>query len=117
MLIGERIKEERIKKVYTQDFVGEYVGVSKVSICGYEKGTRTPSIQNIIKLAEILEKDVDYLIGTDVNVIAESGEPYQVKMSSADISIISELKKYPDLYNQVVSDIPRTIYLISRKIK
>lgn len=44
MIIGSKIKEKRIALGLSQDELGKRLGVSKVSICGYEKGTRTPTI-------------------------------------------------------------------------
>jgi transcriptional regulator with XRE-family HTH domain len=45
MIIGERIKKERIKRNLSQQQLGDMLGVSKVSICGYETGTRTPTME------------------------------------------------------------------------
>ena len=50
MIIGERLKEARIAKKLSQETLVNLLGVSKVSICGYEKGTRTPNMSNFLKL-------------------------------------------------------------------
>ena len=50
MLVGERLKEARLAKGLSQQELGDLLGVSKVSICGYEKGTRTPTLNNFIDL-------------------------------------------------------------------
>ena len=50
MIIGKRLKEARIKKGMSQEELGNILGVSKVSICGYEKGTRTPTMENFLDL-------------------------------------------------------------------
>ena len=50
MIIGERLKEARLKKGLTQSQLGELLEVSKVSICGYEKGTRTPTMEKFLAL-------------------------------------------------------------------
>ena len=52
MLIGQRIKEARLKKGYTQSDLGNLLNVSKVSICGYERGTGTPTLDIFNKLTE-----------------------------------------------------------------
>lgn len=37
MIIGKRIKLLRIQKRLSQEELGNYLGVTKVSICGYER--------------------------------------------------------------------------------
>ena len=44
MLVGQRIKELRIEKGISQQELGDLIGVTKVSICGYENGTIIPSL-------------------------------------------------------------------------
>lgn len=54
MIIGKRIKLLRIQKRLSQEELGNYLGVTKVSICGYEKGKRVPNADNLEKLANFL---------------------------------------------------------------
>jgi len=117
MLIGERIKQERINRGLTQAELGKLLGVSKVSICGYETGTRTPTVDTFLKLIDILKLRPEYALGLDINVIAENGEDYHITMAKEDILIIKELKKHRELYNKLCSEPQRTIELISRKLK
>lgn len=116
MVEGSRIKEERIKKGMSQQQLGDLLGVTKVSVCGYENGTRTPAMETFLKLIEILDLSPDYLLGRDVNVICEEEEKYVKKISKIDLEIIKELKKYPKLYNKLSKELNRTIELIARKI-
>ncbi len=117
MLIGERIKQERINRGLTQEELGKSLGVSKVSICGYETGTRTPTVDTFLKLIEILDLKPQYALGLDMNVVAEKEEDYHIVMAKEDMIIINELKKHRELYNKLCSDPKRTIELISRKVK
>jgi len=117
MLIGERIKQERINRGLTQLELGQMLGVSKVSICGYETGTRTPTVDTFLKLIEILGLKAEYALGLDMNVVAEEGAEYHVIMAKEDMIIIEELKKHRELYNKLCSEPKRTIELMSRKIK
>ncbi len=116
MIIGDRIKTERINKGLSQDALGKLLGVSKVSVCGYELGTRTPSLDTLIKIINILNLDPNYLLGRDISVVSDNDENYSVSISKEDIEIIEELKKYPVLYNKIITSTKRTIELISRKI-
>jgi len=117
MIIGERLKIERINRGLSQEELGKLINVSKVAICGYENGTKNPTMQNFIKLIEVLNLDPNYLLGREVNVVSDNEDEYIVKMSNEDIKIISELKKYPVLYNKFYEDPKRTVELIDRKIK
>ena len=55
MLVGQRIKELRIEKGISQQELGDLIGVTKVSICGYENGTRIPSLEIFETIANVFE--------------------------------------------------------------
>ena len=116
MIIGERLKEARLDKKMSQETLGKLLGVSKVSICGYEKGTRTPTMENFVDLIKILELEPDYVLGRDKLVVSESNREYKIVMADEDIQIIKELKENRELYNKLCSDPRRTIELINRKM-
>lgn len=117
MFIGKRLKELRTKNNYTQQELGNLVNITKVSICCYEKGTRTPNIETLEDLSNILKVSTDYLLGRETNVtIMENEEPYGIKISKNDIDIIREMKKHKGLYNKVTNDPKRVIELINKKI-
>ena len=80
MIIGKRLKEARIKKNMSQEELGNILGVSKVSICGYEKGTRTPTMENFLELIKILELEPDYVLGRDKTGVSEKNREYKVVM-------------------------------------
>lgn len=100
MIIGERIKKERKRKGYTQEQLGAVLNVSKVSVCGYENGTRTPTIETFLDIVKTLNVDPNYLLGRDIKAVSEDEEVY-IKISSYDIEILQELKKHPELYNKL----------------
>lgn len=116
MIIGERLKEARISKNLSQETLGSMLGVSKVSICGYETGTRTPNMKNFLRLIEILDLDVKYVLGLDVKVVNEAGEEYPVKMAKNDIATIEALKNSRELYNMFCSEPDKTVEKIKSKL-
>ncbi|MBP3920611.1 MAG: helix-turn-helix transcriptional regulator [Bacilli bacterium] len=116
MIIGKRLKEARIKKKMSQEELGNLLGVSKVSICGYEKGTRTPTMENFLELIEILDLEPDYVLGRDKTVVSEKNREYKTKMATEDFAIIKELKENRELYNKLCSDPKRLIELINKKL-
>ena len=48
ILFSKRLKELRQKAGLTQSELGKMVGVTKVSICCYENGTRTPTLDTLV---------------------------------------------------------------------
>ena len=117
MIIGERIKKRRVEKGYTQYELGTMLGVSKVSDCGYETGNRTPTMTIFLKLSEVLDLSIDYMVGNDITAVNEAGEEYTVKVAQEDLAIIQELKTNRELYNKLCSDPKRMVQLIVRKLK
>ena len=116
MIIGERIKKKRIELGLSQEELGDLVGVSKVSICGYEKGTRVPTLETFILLSDELKVNPQYLLGYDVEVVEEY-TGYSIKMAREDIQIIRELKSRHELYNRILENPKRMIEYISRRVK
>lgn len=115
MLIGERIKQERIKRGLSQEKLGEILGVSKVSICGYETGVKTPTLETFISLVEKLDLDPAYLLGMDY-YIKSKNELYRIAISDNDLAIVKELKKHKELYNRICSDTEKTIDIINKRV-
>ena len=113
---GKRLKELRIKKGLSQQKLGDLIGVTKVSICGYENGTRIPTIENLIKLSDTLEITIDYLLGREVTVMNEENKSYIGSISHEDVCFIMELRHYPNLYSKLLKDSKRSANLINKKL-
>ena len=114
---GEKIKQKRKQMGMSQEELAQKLGISKVSVCWYENGERTPKYDVFIKLSEILKISLNELSGREVNVISEKGKPYNVKLSKRDIEIINEIKNHPKLYKDLYNDPIRTTKLIDRRMK
>jgi transcriptional regulator with XRE-family HTH domain len=120
MLIGKRLKELRKAKGLNQQELGNLVNVTKVSICCYEKGTRTPNLETFEDLLNVFDVSADYLLGNDVtaNVVKEGEESYTVSISKDDLNLLNELKRDKDLYRNVINEDPkRVIDLINKLLK
>lgn len=117
MFNGRRLKELRMEMGLTQKQLGDLVNVTKVSICGYEKNNRTPNIETLIDLANILNTTPNYLLDSELSVkVMEDEEEYSTSISSNDMAILKEIKKYPKLYNMIKEDPKRLIERINKKI-
>lgn len=64
MSIGERIKQARKRKGFTQKELADKVGINKNTICGYEAGHREPDALKINALSKALGVTGDWLLET-----------------------------------------------------
>ena len=107
-MVGKRVRELRIKRGLSQQDLGLAIGVTKVSVCGYENGTRIPNLEK-------LETTTDYLLGREVPVWDDANRSYVGSVSYDDVSFITELRHYPGLYNKIMKDVRRSASIINKK--
>lgn len=60
--IGERIKDLRKRKHWTQDELAYLLEVAPSSVGSYERGTRQPTIENLIRMSKYFHVSLDYLL-------------------------------------------------------
>ena len=63
MEFSERLKDLRRQAGLTQVEVGEKLGISQPAYASWERGVKKPTQENLVKIAQILNVSVDYLIG------------------------------------------------------
>lgn len=84
--MGKKLKSLRIEKKLTQKQIAERIGLAISAVSSYESGTRYPSYDVLIKLAQIFHVSTDYLLGmTDKRNIDVSG------LDDNEIELISQL--------------------------
>ena len=64
-MLGKRIRELREANSLSQVSLASKLGVSKQSISNWENGNILPSIDMLIRIAEIFSVSTDYLLGRD----------------------------------------------------
>ncbi|MBQ9934695.1 MAG: helix-turn-helix transcriptional regulator [Lachnospiraceae bacterium] len=62
ILIGERLTELRIKHNMTQEEFAEYMCVTRQSVSKWETDKAYPDVEKMIKIAELYDVSLDYLI-------------------------------------------------------
>ena len=117
ILLSTRLKRLRLEAGLTQKELGERVGVTKVSICCYENGSRLPSLDTLVDLANVFKVDVDYLLGNDYYQVAEDDSEYSISLSREEILFIKEMRKYGSIHNKIINDPKRFSELIYKKLK
>jgi transcriptional regulator with XRE-family HTH domain len=87
--IGQRIKELRIKTGISQQKLAERLGVSRPTITQIESGERKVSSDELIKLAEIFDCTIDYLIGLkgEPEVVLQEQEKKPERSKEPDMRI------------------------------
>ena len=63
MEFSERIKALRKQAKLTQVDVAEKLGISQPAYASWERGAKKPTQENLVKIAQILNVSVDYLVG------------------------------------------------------
>lgn len=117
MINGSRLKELRKNRGLTQEELGNTIGVTKASICCYEKGTRTPTLENLIDLMEFFGVNSNYLIGSDEVISVKSEKDAYVIMTKEEVKFIKLLRKDKYLSEVLLDDPLRGVELLDKKIK
>lgn len=76
MTFGEKLKELRISKGWTQEELAHKIGKQRQAVIRYESGESYPRRDDYRKLAELLGVNVNYLLTEDEAFISEIGEKY-----------------------------------------
>ena len=113
MVLGYRIRRLRKEKMLSQEQLGKLLGVSKVSVSGYENGTRNPSMEILSKMVDVFNVSSDYILGREVNAVCEDGNNFL--LSSQDINIIKEARKNSSLYQKILEDPKRFFIMLGKK--
>ena len=62
-ILSDRLKECRKEKGYTQNQVAIYCDITEKTYQNYELMTREPKIEILIRIADLFETSIDYLVG------------------------------------------------------
>ena len=62
-LFCNRLKEMRLMCHLTQRQMAEKIDISQPSYIRYENGKSEPTLENLVKIANILDVSADYLLG------------------------------------------------------
>ncbi|CAM3147633.1 helix-turn-helix domain-containing protein [Lactococcus hircilactis] len=60
---SDRLKEERLKKGFTQQYIADQISRGRITYTNWENGKREPSFKSLVGLSKILDVSADYLLG------------------------------------------------------
>lgn len=70
--LGQKLREARSRKGYTQQVLAEKADIGNVYLGEIERGLKTPSLNSFVKLIEALELSADYVLRDELS----SGKVY-----------------------------------------
>jgi len=99
--LGDRIREYRLKRGFTQSQMAEKLGMTEANFSSYERNKSIPPGDKLNQIADILNVSIDYLLGRtndpepqfefdeDVRAIAREMQ----KLDPSDRAALSQLIK------------------------
>ena len=114
MILGYRLRELRKENKMSQEDLGKLLGVTKVSISGYENGTRVPSLDILQGILDVFCVSADYLLGRELSVVCEDDNNITMFLSSSDIEIIKEIRSNSVLFNNIANN-PKRFFTMNIK--
>jgi len=76
-MFNKRLRKVRMDRHMTQQKLSDSVGLALRSYQCYEQGTREPSLDMLVKLANVLQVTTDYLLCRDEFSVKPADSPYQ----------------------------------------
>lgn len=94
-LLGERLRDLREEFNYDQKDIGEKLHISASAYGYYEQNRNEPSLETLVKLAQIYNVSTDYLLG--LSNIRESTTEYitstKIPLTKKEVEAIKEMKQ------------------------
>lgn len=64
-MFNERLRETRMSRKFTQQYMADSLGISLNAYQKYEQAERSPSLDCLVKIADIFDVSIDYLLCRD----------------------------------------------------
>lgn len=88
-MFGKRLRMLRENKGYNQEKIANLCGLSTSTIGMYEQGRRQPDNDTLVKLADIFDVSIDYLLGK--TEVQKYENPYDDELEKVLFSKAKEL--------------------------
>lgn len=81
-MLGKRLRSMRMKRHFTQPQLADMLNIALRTYQGYEGETRSPSLDTLVKIADILNVPTDYLLGRDefLHSLGVSVDEYKINL-------------------------------------
>lgn len=108
-MLKERLRKIRLEHKLTQQNIADALGIDRTTYTVYETGVTTPSPATLVKLSQIYNVTVGYLMGVEENrpelkksIAAEENEGSV--LSSDPISLLRKNEKELLMYFRILPD-------------
>jgi len=64
-MFGEKLKELRVEKEYSQSKLAQKLNVSKQNISDWENGKSETSFEMLVRIAKLFDVTTDFLLGLE----------------------------------------------------
>ena len=88
-ILGQRVKELRLKQGFTQQELADKLSTSNMNIANIESG-RVKNPRNLSELAEILKSSPNYLLGGDSDILKLDAE---IHLLATDNEVKNDFEK------------------------
>lgn len=97
--VGKNIRKFRTKRHMTQDDLAERLFVSRQTVSNYETGKSNPDLDTLLKIAEVLETDVDGLIFGPPDLAGRRKDIRRLGAAGCVLALLSALNYVLGLWN------------------
>lgn len=112
-----RIRELRRERGLTLKKLGQIIGVAESTMCQYETGKRQPGNETLLKLGELFDVSVGYILGAEESPVSSSSQP-PIQGGSDIGDILTKLEEADDLmlYGEPLTDEARASIVAAMKL-
>lgn len=91
----QNLKEARNEKGLSQKDVAKYINLTQQTYSDYETGRTNPDIETLIKIADLLNISVDYLLGRSDDFGAISIKKSSPAMTAEEQALLNDFRSLP----------------------
>lgn len=97
-IIGKKIRQIRLEKGFSQEELSEKIDISPRHMCTIENGKSIPSIETFVKIAQVLDVDINKFF----NLTPESNDKLREEIYNlVQISTVQELRLIKDIISAI----------------
>lgn len=106
-----REQNKAFNKEWTQGYVADKLCVARVTYTAYENGTKQPTLETLISIADIFDVSIDYLLGRSIQKSFDEVDSYinefvdiietipKDRLDESKMKILAYSKGLADAYN------------------
>jgi len=85
--VREAIRRARLEKGLSQKELADAIHVAQTNVSQWERGSTRPKARNLKRLAEVLDKPVDYFFGDHPLTGSDSESPHEIPTPSDNVLV------------------------------